>query len=480
MFISKLDKQHSKPQYVQLYEHIKHEMVTGGLAEHTRMPSIRSLADFLGVSPTTVESAYSQLQAEGYLVSKPKRGYYVQPLGDLELNIVRDKGGGAPVDITKRAASRAYPARDGASYQYDFHLSQNDFALFPFQLWRKMSNQALRPENQHLLFYGDPQGEYGLRVQISRYLHRFRGCQCTPDQIVVGSDQHHLLTLLSSLLKLPVQHIGVENPGYLLHAETFKQNGFQVSAIPLEADGICIGELVSRQVQAVCVSPSHQYPRGMTIPIGKRIQLLEWSRQAGGYIIEDDYDGEFRYHGRAVPALQGLVTDANVIYLGGFSQVLAPALCVHYMVLPASLIDAYQRLEYYTLLEQSSSRLHQYTLQLFMEGGHLERHIRKMRKWYGQKHDLVIETIQRVFAGKAQIIGKDAGFHILLRIDHTKTEQELVVLAKQADIRIASAAYTWLEPPQHTHKEFLLGFGGIKLEQIVEGVERLYEVWYGE
>jgi len=476
VILSKLDPDAKVPQYAQLYEQVKTAITNGELAEHMRMPSIRSFAGTLGVSTTTVELAYSQLVAEGFLDSRPKRGYYVQKLPEP----YRQAGGREEDRVVPTIPSipRAAPARDNQAYGYDFHLSKNDLEVFPIALWRRLSNQVLRQGHQDLLFYGDPQGEYGLRVQISHYLRQFRGCVCSPEQVVIGSSQHQLITLICHLLKGRLHQIGVENPGYLLHAETFKQQGLQVCPIPLQDNGIQVEEVYAGNVQAVCVSPSHQYPRGIVMPIAKRLQLLEWAERMQGYIIEDDYDGEFRYHGRVIPSLQGLQGGHRVIYLGGFSQVLAPALCIHYMVLPPDLIGVYQQVEHQMLLEQSASRIHQCTLQLFMERGHLEKHIRKMRKRYGLKHDLLIQSIQVVFGEKAVIIGKDAGFHILLRIEHPLTEHELVLRAREAGVRVASAAHTWLTPTSYTYRELFIGFAGIEMERIEPGIRRLYDAWY--
>jgi GntR family transcriptional regulator/MocR family aminotransferase len=215
----------------------------------------------------------------------------------------------------------------------------------------------------------------------------------------------------------------------------------------------------------------------MIMPISKRLQLLEWARAVNGFIIEDDYDGEFRYHGRPVPSLQGLLPNTNVIYLGGFSQVLAPALCINYMVLPERLLDSYRQLYDQLMFEQSSSPLLQKTLELFMERGYFAKHVRKMRNIYRKKHDALIASIQRHFQEKAVIIGKDAGFHILLQIDSPKSEEELIRLAKNAGIKISSASHTWFHPPKHQRKEFFIGFGGVEADKIEQGIKRLKEVW---
>ncbi|MCM3340752.1 PLP-dependent aminotransferase family protein [Paenibacillus sp. MER TA 81-3] len=477
LLIPKLDENSHIPQYVQLLEYIKDEIVSGRLAEHTWLPSIRALADFLALSTTPVELAYSQLVAEGFIASVPRKGYYVQHLPEPYLRL--GSGAGDRPIQPHEASNRAAPARDTKVYKYDFHMSNIDGSHFPFRVWRSLFHDALRSGMEELLWYGDPQGEPGLRQEIATYLHQFRGVRCSPEQVVIGSDPHFLLSFLSRILIEHTDHIAVENPGYLLCPSTFRQHGYRVTPVSLEEDGINLGELYDSSARIVCVSPSHQFPRGMIMPIAKRLQLLEWARKTNGFIIEDDYDGELRYYGRPIPSLQGLNPDADVIYLGGFAQVLSPAIGVHYMVLPKSLLGDYQRMEHRTLFEQSASRWNQHALQLFMERGHLEKHVRKMRNLYRQKHDRLIASIHSYFGERASIIGEDAGFHILMRVDSSRTEQELIRLASAASIRLASASFTWLHPPVNDDLEFFIGFGGIPLERIEEGIRRLSEVWLG-
>ncbi|CAM3413791.1 PLP-dependent aminotransferase family protein [Brevibacillus invocatus] len=461
----------NEPQYVQLYAYIKKEIVAGTLPEKTRLPSVRKLADMLGLSTTPVEMAYQQLLAEGFIISRPRSGYYVEHLPEPEIapRANRPRDGQAGVDRPL--------LRDARQYEYDFHMSQNDFSLFPYADWRRLYNQTLRLERQEDLFFGDPQGEPGLRKQIAEYLHQHRGVVCTPDQVVICSDQFGLLSLLSLMLKTDYPQIAVENPGYLLFAHTFARHGFEVKPISLLEDGIDVRELEQSGARLAVVSPSHQYPRGMIMPVAKRMQLLEWAKAVNGYIIEDDYDGEFRYHGRPIPSLQGLQTNARVIYMGSFSQVIAPALCIWYMVLPQSLLDRYYQLVRETLLEQSSSRLHQVTLEAFMKKGMLEKHLRKMRSLYRKKHDAVMHAVQEHFGERAVLFGKDAGFHMLLRVETPHSELQLNERARQAGVHTSSASYTWLRPPAEQHKEFFLGFAGIPLEKIEPGIKALAGAW---
>lgn len=473
LFAPQLDDSSRIPHYVQIYEQIKRQIIAGALSEHVKLPSVRKLADLLGLSTTPVETAYQQLVAEGFIASKPKSGYYVQPLADQQVERAEERE-------TKLTVPRLQH-RDASSYPYDFHLSKNDFSHFPFALWRRLFNRVLRHEHLDLLFYGDPQGEYGLRTELARYLRQLRGVSCSPEQIVIGADQHGLLTLLALLLKARVARVGVENPGYPLIASTFRQNGYEVIPVSLEEDGLNVNELAESGVELVAVSPSHQYPRGMIMPIAKRLRLLEWAKKTDAYIIEDDYDGEFRYHGRPVPSLQGLVQGANVIYMGGFSQVLAPAICTYYMVLPESLLESYDLLLRELLLEQSSSPLHQKTLELFMREGHFEKHVRRMRNVYRKKHDTLVQAVRKHMGERTVVIGEDAGFHVLLKVQHQVEERELSRMVKKAGINIASAAYTWMTPrTETTEKEFIAGFAGIELEKIEPGIRKLADVWWGQ
>jgi len=468
LLMPKWDEQSPLPHYVQLYETMKQEIASGQLAVGSRLPSIRKLADLLAISTTPVELAYQQLIAEGFIESKPKRGYYVQQLPEPYRRL--------GVEKPETNTARDHLLWGERRYRYDFHLSKNDFRSFPFRTWRRLLQQVLNPDAQELLFYGDPQGELGLRQEIARYLYQFRGVKCLPEQIVVGAEQHLLLSFLGQILKPYASGIGVENPGYPLVSSTFRQRGYDVVPIALEEDGLSVEELYKHDVQLAYVSPSHQYPRGMMLPIAKRLQLLEWTKKVSGFVIEDDYDGEFRYQGRPIPSLQGLLPDSRVIYLGGFAQSLAPALCINYMVLPAILLDDFRRFYWETLFEQSSSPLHQQTLRLFMQEGHWERHVRKMRNIYRKKHDRLVASIQTHFQERGQIFGRGAGFHLLLQVDSPKAESVLLQQARDAGIRIASAAYTWSPPIER--KEFILGFGGIEIDDIEPGIARLHQVWF--
>ncbi|WP_413304410.1 PLP-dependent aminotransferase family protein [Bacillus sp. 1P10SD] len=455
------------PQYERLYKYYQQEITSGNLVENSRLPSIRELADFLGLSTTPVEMAYQQLVAEGYIKSKPKSGYYVEKIQEtfqIQADLIN---------------SRALSSSDQFS-EFDFHMSKNDFTQFPFKEWKLAYHYSLDSLHLNTLFYGDRQGEVGLREQIARYVRKIRGVRCSANQIIIGAEQQNLISLLSYILKQKFLQLAVEDPGYPLAPETFRLNGFSVTPIPLDEDGISIQDLYSSGAKIVCVTPSHQFPIGITMSLDRRMELLKWSTDVNGYIIEDDYDGEFRYYGNPVPSLQGMERRNNVIYLGSFSQVLAPAIGVSYMILPEQLLPDYHEIKNYLLNEQGSSKLHQHALEYFMKQGYLEKHIRKMRNIYRKKHDCLLTQLHKEFGSAITINGKDAGFHMYVRVQSTKSETEMLKIAREAGINIASASYTWNRKSDYPGKEFIIGFAGIEKRKIIEGIKLLADLWIME
>ncbi|MGC5774586.1 PLP-dependent aminotransferase family protein [Paenibacillus pabuli] len=485
--LPKLEENDRIPIYVQLSDHIKKEIIQRELAEHSKLPSVRKLAEMLGISTTPVEWAYQQLIAEGYVYSQPRRGYRVRPMMDRYSKIqVPMRTGHENMVIHEQhyhnhSKIERNAIRPTRVVEFDFHMSRNDFSLFPFGKWQQYANRIWREEAEELLFYGDPQGEWGLRCEIAHYLGQFRGVNCSPEQIVIGAEQHLLMSLLvQTLLHLDgLQSIAVENPGYRLLPGTFRNYGYPIVPIPLDDEGLDILELNRVGVKLVGVSPSHQFPLGTTMPIARRMALLDWAERMGAYIIEDDYDGEFRYHGRPIPSMQGLREGSRVIYMGGFSQVLAPALCIHYMVLPKELMGSFREMYKTILFEQSASRLHQRTLEMFMHEGELGKHIRKVRNVYKRKHDLIIQAIRQYFGEKVEIIGQNAGFHLVLRMGSTQTAAELVAAALSAGIQISSAEYLWTDGsgPADGKREFIIGFAGMESERIGPGIAALAKAW---
>ncbi len=461
----------ASPVYIALYEAIKRDIIGGKLAPNDHLPSIRALANHLSLSTTPVETAYQQLLAEGFIENLPRRGYYVTHLPD-------SYGKLALGEYPQSPANGVASGMADSVYAYDFHMAKNDFTPFPVTTWKRLLNHTIRDEYAELLFYGDPQGERGLREELATYLGRFRGVVCRKEQIVIGAEQHLLMNYLAVMLKEVSLGIAVENPCYPLIPSTFQAQGYQVLPLTDADKGISSLKLHRTTARIVAVSPSHQFPSGRVMPFQERIALLEWAKENQAYIVEDDYGGELRYHGQPVPALQGLDPTANVIYVGGFSQILAPDICIHYLVLPEALIEPYHRIRRKLMFELSSSRLYQRTLQRFMEQGYFEKHVRKMRNLYRRKNRVLSDALNVRFKGKGEVINGETGMHLILKLQASLAEQEMVKAVQPYGIRVAAASPFYSGGiPQTRERSFIIGFGGIALERIEEGVSLLRELW---
>ncbi|MFE8696171.1 PLP-dependent aminotransferase family protein [Cytobacillus sp. FJAT-53684] len=456
----KLDNQSGKPLYVQLYEYIKEEIKVGNISPDAKLPSKRRLATHLSLSQNTIEAAYEQLIAEGYIQSIPRKGYYVckldQDLVDsfsqLSANFIKEK---------------QYHDTDCL---YDFSQTGVDTRSFPFGILRKLTNELLRSESDQLLRLGHPQGDYDFRKAIAKYLYESRGASCSPSQIIIGAGTQYLIRLLFQLLQGGI--FAVEDPGYHRRHVAFEK-WERVKMIPLDEDGMIVSRLEESGANAAFVTPSHQFPCGMIMPISRRMQLLHWANKSEGrYIIEDDYDSEFRYSGKPIPALQGLDTNEKVVYMGTFSKAFLPSLRVSYMVLPKPLIDIYQN-EYF-FYAQTVSRMDQALLRRFLEEGYWEKHISKMRVTYHKKRDVLVTEIMKQFPESAEIIGQDSGLHVLVRVNNGMTEQELIEQAGH----YKSKVYPLSAYGIHDNKTVLLGYATLTEEEIQDAVTLLAEAWF--
>ncbi|WP_271814608.1 PLP-dependent aminotransferase family protein [Clostridium beijerinckii] len=459
-----LDSNKNTPLYVQLYEYIKQEIQKGTIKPEMKLPSKRKLANYLGISQNTIQTAYEQLCAEGYVESKPRKGLFVTnidddllhyPIHETKLNIDKDK------------------KRD-PEYIIDFNSGKVDLDYFPYSIWRKITIKSLFSDQSSILSLGEAQGEKCLREEISKYLFQSRGVRCSAEQIVIGSGTQFLLILLCMLIGKECSY-AIENPGFHRARYIFKDQGIDVQPISVDEDGICIDELRKSSAKVVYVTPSHQFPNGMVMPISRRIDLLKWCEEKAGYIIEDDYDSEFRYKGKPIPSLQGLGNSENVIYMGTFSKSLIPSIRISYVVLPSTLINKYQ--EYYKVYKQTVSRLHQDTLYRFMEEGHWSRHLNKMRTVYRKKHKILLSSINKYMGEKVDIIGENAGLHILLKVKNGMSEEELIKTAFDIKIKVYPTSIYYDKYEDAEYPSIILGFGGLNEIQIEEGINMLKNAW---
>ncbi len=457
------------PLYRQLYTFIKGEITEGKLAANEVLPSTRGLAQHLGVSRNTVESAYAQLVAEGYIKAKPKSGHIVCKLEGMV-------GKNKAAALKKDKVYNSQPQEQ--NYKYDFKTNAVDLASFPFALWAKISREIIHDKNRELLKLTHPQGDYTLRATLAKYLHSFRGVNCSAEQIIIGAGTEYLLSLLFQILGDNAVY-AIENPGYFKVYNILGSYKKKVNLIGLDNEGIDITSLEQTNSNVVYVTPSHHFPLGTIMPASRRLQLLAWaSKSADNYIIEDDYDSEFRFVGHPIPALQGLKESDKVIYISTFSKTIAPSIRASYMVLPHSLQKRYQ--EHFLFYSSTVPRFEQYTLNKFIQNGHFERHLNKMRNIYKSRKDALVDTIkQSPFGCYIDIIGADAGLHLLLKIHSTKSEQELLKLAQSVNIKLYGLSEYYLSPTANMPNNIVvLGYAHLTPQEIKEAVSLLLAVWF--
>lgn len=460
-----LDPQSTEPLYIQLYCFFQKEIVEGRLEPETKLPSKRKLASHLSISQTTVETAYQQLIAEGYVKSEPRKGLFVTEL-QMDLFSVEKK---SPSHRNMHSGVHTtYPIK------VDFGHGKIALNEFPFSTWRKLTVESLYEDESHLLLSGHRQGDLPLRVEISNYLYQSRGVHCEPEQIVIGAGTQYMVSFLTMLIGRERTY-SMENPGFHRTREAFKDQGVKLLGIELDQDGIKVGDLRESEATVTYVTPSHQFPMGMVMPISRRMELLTWAHETEGYIIEDDYDGEFRYTGKPIPSLQGLDQNGRVVYLGTFSKSLIPSLRISFMVLPPTLLSRYQ--DRYSIYKQTVSRLHQQTLYLFMKEGHWNRHLQKMRTTYRRKQATMLSFLTEKLGQQVKVIGVDSGLHILLEVHNDMTESELINRAEKHGVRVYPTSVYYAAYDHHHTPKILLGYGGVTEKEMETGIELLKKAW---
>lgn len=461
-----LTKDCKMPIYMQLYLYIRKEIENGALTTNQHLPSIRQLAQHLGVSKNTVEAAYGQLAAEGYVASRERGGYRVEQLEEITPL-------SKPLEETVTTRTNAKPQRP----DFDFRYGEIAFDRFPHSHWKACVVEALSMEPEQVLGYGDSLGHYGLREEIARYAYQSRGVVCDPDQILLSAGTQHAVSMLIQLLGLASSEIAMEEPGYEGVKSVMRNSGCTIRPIQVEADGIHVEQLHKAGAEAgvVYVTPSHQFPLGMVMPIQKRQKLLQWAAEYGTYIIEDDYDSEFRYNSAPIPALKALDTNDRVIYLGTLSKSFLPAARLSYIIMPASLLDSvHRKLELYS---QAVSPIIQQAVWLFMKHGHFMRNVRRMRRVYQSRHRALTEAIREHFGERAETIGDRSGMHLLVNLKGCRSE-DLIALAERQGCKVYSPAKHWNNPSDCPPSYVMLGFSGLTEQQLWEGVRRLKEAWF--
>ncbi|MBP3704144.1 MAG: PLP-dependent aminotransferase family protein [Clostridia bacterium] len=444
--------------YMHLYKCIRDDIVAGVIRPGEKLPSKRSFAENLGVSVITVENAYAQLISEGYLYSLPKKGFFA---AEIEKSAVRRKTEIVPVKLP-----------DAPKYFADFSSNRTDPENFPFATWAKLMREIISEKSAELMINAPCGGVPELRQAIAEHLHAFRGIEADPNHIIVGAGTEYLYGLLIQLLGFDKIY-ALEDPGYRKVGQIFESHGVKYVYTPMDDAGIEPGALTESGADILHISPSHHFPTGIITPAVRRYALLSWAAQdEQRYIIEDDYDSEFRLTGKPIPALQSMDVTDHVIYMNTFTKSLASTIRISYMVLPAALAERfYQQLGFYAC---TVSNLEQYTLAKFISDGYFEKHINRMRTRYKLKKDRLLAEMQRSgLLQCAEIDREDSGLHFLLRMRSAVNGERIREEAFREGIRITSLSDYYHAAKPKEGAEFVISYSAMQDGQIAEAVRRL-------
>lgn len=454
----------SEPLYIQLYEYYKRRIINGDIKSGTRLPSIRKCAAELELSKTTVETAYFQLAAEGYVTPRANSGFYISDLSSLTDSLtVSQKNSPSPYGNS----SVDLP---GKRVKYDFASYSVDRESFDFALWQRYMKSALR-DDERLLSYGEPQGEYDLREAICEYAAKSRETVCSPEQVVIGAGVQSLLYILCATLGERGKNAAFSGFYFEKGETVFRDMGYNVFSYPGRAD---VSEFKRDDISVIYVSPSGFNARGEVLPVHDRLKLIEYARKDNALIVEDDYDSEFRYYGRPVPSLQGLDGGRNVVYLGTFSKLLIPSLRVSFMILPVSIMPKYEKIK--NSYSQTASKAEQIALGRFIRDGHLSSQIRKVRKLYMNKSRKLCGDAERIFGKRAQCEVSEGGFLIRLDVKSDKSCRELKDLAKAGGVALRAVT----DGNQQGVKSAVLSCSPMAAESFSQGLQTLRDCWFGK
>jgi GntR family transcriptional regulator/MocR family aminotransferase len=463
------------PLYQQLYQQVRGRILRGELAAGEKLPATRTLAARCGISRVTVVAAYEQLAAEGFVESRVGAGTYVASLPVPGFQEAAASVALAPWGARLREAMQVAGAggrTEGARAEIDFGFGRTFASLFPYDVWRRLLARYLSTDDALLSRYGSPAGFEPLREAIAAYVARARGVRCLPEQVVVVSGAQQALDIVARLLVAPGEAVVVETPGYLDAYQVFRLHGAALVGVAVDDGGMPTEHLTANVAARLAfVTPAHQFPRGGTMPLARRLQLLRWAAAQGAMVIEDDYDSELRYRGRPPMALQGLDDGNRVVYLGTFSKVLFPALRLGYAVLPEALCEPFVGAMRY--LGRGAPTLAQAAVADFITEGHFERHVAALRAAYGARRGALVAALARHMGEAVQYSRDEAGLHVMVYLPLEMDESWAVAQAAAAGVAVyPGARYHLGTPPAPS---VLLGFSGLTAEEIEEGVARLAE-----
>ncbi|WP_313341933.1 PLP-dependent aminotransferase family protein [Sedimentibacter sp.] len=455
MIISPIFNRESNiPIYMQLYEFIKSEITSGVLKPDAKLPSIREASTTLNLSKTTVENAYSQLVAEGYIENSPKRGYFVCDLSEYNFEINRE----------------SHKSMLNHQLDNDYINDGVDKESFDISEWKRLYNKVISDKETKIYNSCSIQGEQFLREEISDFVNAMRGGHTSPEQVIVGAGVQYLLGILIGVIKERHNTIAFEKPGFNKAEYIFEDYMFNINHIEISDSGFDISMLRKSESKLIYISPSHQYPLGTIMPVNKRMELLEWAYKNSGLIIEDDYDSMIRYGGMPIPCLQGMDKNDCVIYLGSFSKMLLPSLRISFMVIPKKLLTKYNDIK--NRHTQSTSKIDQIVLAHFMKDGYMQKHLRKVKRIYRKKNSNLSNSLKSNYKDKIEIINSDSGLHIVCQATTPKSVEKIKEDAKVNDILLNIINLN------NSKLLFSLNYSGINMDEINTFTEKLGTVLF--
>ena len=476
-----VDRKAAKPLHRQIYDVFRAKIVAGDLRAGQQIPSTRELASELRISRIPVLNAYAQLLAEGYFEARVGAGTFVS--SSLPDRPIACGNGVSPATRTS-ARPRRIAARAMALPHYErspwmngsgaFSVGQPALDAFPFRAWSNLIARYSRSLQVSALHYGNPMGLEDLREAITGYLRTARAVRCEPHQIMIVSGSQQALDVSARVLLDPGASVWLEEPGYWLVRDILTSAGCRLVPVPVDAEGLDVAAAIKlcRKARAAYVAPSHQYPLGVTMSASRRLQLIDWARRAGAWIVEDDYDSEYRYQSMPVASLQGLDHHSRVIYIGTFSKVLFPSLRLGYIVIPPGLVERFIAVRH--SMDICPSHLHQAVLAEFIRQGHFSRHLRRMRLLYSERRNVLADSIREEFGSSLEVFGGEAGMHMVVMLPDGLDDKEIAVRAAQKNL------WLWPLSPSYIAKDrrqgFILGFGNATSAEIPEAVRRLKSV----
>ncbi|MBQ9972536.1 MAG: PLP-dependent aminotransferase family protein [Firmicutes bacterium] len=462
-----LNKNDNKPLYVKVYESIKSDIESGRIAPLEKLPSKRALAEHLGVSVITIQNAYAQLIAEGYIRAEERRGFFAADLSQF----IKDRAGSQHIE---KRLSESEEEKD-EELLIDVSSVYGDIRQFPFSVWTNKMRYVISENYDKILNMVPNKGLWELRVAISNHLYKFRGIEVDPNLIYIGSGADYNYGMIVKLLGRDKVY-AVEDPGYDNIRLTYKIEGVDTRFIALDEHGIRVDRLKSSAADIVHISPTHQYPTGISMPVKRRKEILEWAyEKEGRYIIEDDYDSEYRFEGRPLPTMQSIDPGGKVIYMNSFSKTIAPSLRICYLILPEKLAKEYDEMLGYFPCPVCS--FEQYVLAEFIKDGHFERHINRMRRYYKQNKDEIYSLIRNSPLGKKSEIREElAGLHFTLKLKTDKSDMELKEEARKRGLGISFISEFASEVNEEVNSLLMINYSVADIGEMKTVVDILSEI----